>query len=48
MHVFVLFMKYEASGFLANPLICLEQRRHNGNCLRIFPLKVTKWKGRRN
>lgn len=38
----VFCMKYETSDFLANPLICLKQCRHNGNCPHIFPLKVTK------
>lgn len=42
MHVCVFCMKYETSDFLANPLICLKQCRHNGNCPHIFPLKVTK------
>lgn len=46
MHVCVFCMKYETSHFLANPLICLKQHRHNGNCPHIFPLKVTKGKKR--
>lgn len=46
MHVCVFCMKYETSDFLANPLICLKQHRHNGNCPHIFPLKVTKGKKR--
>lgn len=44
MHVCVFRMKYETSDFLANPLICLKQHRHNGNCPHIFPLEVTKAK----
>lgn len=46
MHVCVFCMKYETSHFLANPLICLKQHRHNGNCPHSFPLKVTKGKKR--
>lgn len=46
MHVCVFCMKHETRDFLANLLICLKQSRHNGNCPRIFPLKVTKRKDR--